>query len=68
MLDRAADLALYLAELLADAPERLGLLERRAIAASATMPRSTPSARIASMVSRRPSRCCEDSSISTYQG
>ena len=39
-----------------------------AIAASATSPRSTPSARIASIVSRRPSRACEDSSISTYQG
>ena len=67
VLDRAADLALHLAEHFADAPEGLGLIERlSAIAASATSPRSTPSARMPSRVSRRPSRCCDDNSISTY--
>ena len=36
--------------------------------ASATRPRSAPLARISSIALRRPSRCCDDSSISTYQG
>ena len=67
VLDRAADLALHLAEHFADAPERFGLIEISAIAASATSPRSTPSARIASIVSRKPVRACDDNSISTYQ-
>src|SRR5215470_11458087 len=39
-----------------------------AMVASATSPRSRPSARISSSTARKPERACEESSISTYQG
>ena len=60
---------LHLAGFLADAPERLGLLQRlarsrrRRSARARRRPRKSPPTR-----SRNPVSACDDSSISTYQG
>ena len=69
VLDRAAVVLLRLAEVLADAPERLRLVEALGdggvvdqTALDAARPGCPPAC------SRRPARACDDNSISTYQG